>query len=236
MTKRGKILRDPFAGPGLVMAEGRQYLFEMDLNWRSTTPPRPGLVVDLELSESGTVQAVFPVSDWRPESEGRATPVSWRYGISIIVGVLALAGAWWFLPAFSVESPLFGRLEFSLWDGLGLLNLRSMPDLFDPRQTPGVGIYGVLVLISLAGPFLPYVWADRRALLAGIGPLLLTAIVGLAIGDAVRKLGPGSMPIPGSGIYVGMAACVFMAVIAIRQFAVSKPFGTPKTETFRKAA
>ena len=49
MAKRGKVLRDPHLGPGLLMVEGKQYPF-LEGSWRSDVPAKPGLVV----SGSGT--------------------------------------------------------------------------------------------------------------------------------------------------------------------------------------
>jgi hypothetical protein len=50
--KRGKILRDPRAGPGLLMIEGRQYWFSMEGVWKSEVPPKPGLAVDVKLDRA----------------------------------------------------------------------------------------------------------------------------------------------------------------------------------------
>src|SRR6266436_5158238 len=62
MTKRGKVLREPTSGPGLLMMEGQQYRFSREV-WRSEAPPKAGLVVDVELDTQGGVQAVTVVPD-----------------------------------------------------------------------------------------------------------------------------------------------------------------------------
>ncbi len=64
MRKRGKVLRDPHAGPGLLMIEGRQYPFLLNV-WRSEGPPKPGLPVDVDFGERGQILAITMV----PESQ-----------------------------------------------------------------------------------------------------------------------------------------------------------------------
>jgi hypothetical protein len=58
MMKRGKILRDPRTGRGLLIIEGRQYWFGMEGVWKSEVPPTPGLAVDVELDHSGQILAI----------------------------------------------------------------------------------------------------------------------------------------------------------------------------------
>ncbi len=65
MTKRGKVLRDPYRGPGLLMVEGQQYPFLLESVWKSDGPPKPGLPVDIEFGQSGQILAITVV----PESQ-----------------------------------------------------------------------------------------------------------------------------------------------------------------------
>ena len=62
MNKRGKVLRDPHAGPGLLMIEGRQYQFWLDETWTLNVPPRPGLAVDVTFNARGQIQMIGAVS------------------------------------------------------------------------------------------------------------------------------------------------------------------------------
>ena len=62
MRKRGKVLRDPQAGPGLLMIEGRQYPFLLTV-WNSEGPPKPGLPVDVQFAQNGQILAVTVVSE-----------------------------------------------------------------------------------------------------------------------------------------------------------------------------
>src|SRR4051812_34486810 len=70
MKKRGKILRDPFSGAGLLMVEGRQYPFSAK-QCKSGTSPRPGLPVEVELDSQNQLLSVAAVADMRL-SEGQA--------------------------------------------------------------------------------------------------------------------------------------------------------------------
>ena len=63
MKKRGKILRDPGPGPGLLMIEGRQYWFRREGAWKSEVPPKPGLAVDVKLDQAGQILAITAVSE-----------------------------------------------------------------------------------------------------------------------------------------------------------------------------
>jgi hypothetical protein len=63
MKKRGKVLRDPRTGPGLLMIEGRQYWFCLEGVWKSEGRPKPGLAVDVKLDHAGQILAITAVSE-----------------------------------------------------------------------------------------------------------------------------------------------------------------------------
>lgn len=63
MKKRGKVLRVPRGGPGLLMIEGRQFPFSLDDVWKSELPPRPGLLVNVEFDEGLRITAIAAVAD-----------------------------------------------------------------------------------------------------------------------------------------------------------------------------
>jgi len=65
MKKRGKILRDPRLGPGLLMIEGRQHRFCLGGVWKSELDPIPGLTVDVKLDRHGQILAVSATSESR---------------------------------------------------------------------------------------------------------------------------------------------------------------------------
>ena len=63
MPRRGTILRDTSAGPGLLVVDGTQYPFDLAGIWRSDVPPRTGMVVDVELDAAGKVTLVTAVPE-----------------------------------------------------------------------------------------------------------------------------------------------------------------------------
>src|SRR5260370_11898024 len=65
MKLRGKVLREPNAGRGLLMVEGQQYKFSLDGVWKSETLPKPGLDVDVDLDQNLQILAITAI----PESQ-----------------------------------------------------------------------------------------------------------------------------------------------------------------------
>src|ERR1041384_7464172 len=77
MPKRGKVLRDPYGGPGLLMVEGKQYPFLMERQWRSDVPAKPGLMVDVDFDTKGNLHSITAISEHRLCTEqggARGTP------------------------------------------------------------------------------------------------------------------------------------------------------------------
>lgn len=50
MKTRGNVLRDTSMGPGLLMADGKQYSFALEDMWQSELAPRIGMAVEVTLS------------------------------------------------------------------------------------------------------------------------------------------------------------------------------------------
>ena len=81
MRKRGKVLRDPHAGPGLLMVEGRQYQFLLESVWKSDGPPKPGLPVEVDFGQSGQILAITVVPESqlvKEQEEAMASQKKWR--------------------------------------------------------------------------------------------------------------------------------------------------------------
>lgn len=62
MKTRGKVLREPGPGLGIVMIEGQQFRFQ-DRVWQSEASPKPGVVVDVELDRNLQVIALQAVAE-----------------------------------------------------------------------------------------------------------------------------------------------------------------------------
>src|SRR5271157_3626476 len=99
MTKRGKILRDPRVGPGLLIIEGRQYEFSVDGVWKSKLLPLPGLVVDVNLDRAGRIVEIATVSEFPlgEEPAGGLLHKAKAVGVEILRKIAAqcwTAGRW----------------------------------------------------------------------------------------------------------------------------------------------
>src|SRR5882672_724369 len=113
MKKRGKVLRDPSAGPGLLMVEGIQYPFVLEGVWRSEAPPRIGLAVDVEFDTEGKITNIAAVPDSQIAKEqaevalaaakqkGGAIVASLvaRFGLPNLIAIGLLIIGWFFLSA-----------------------------------------------------------------------------------------------------------------------------------------
>jgi hypothetical protein len=69
MRKRGRILRDPAAGPGLLMVEGQQYQFLQDGVWKSEIPPTKGTIVEVEFDSGGSIKALRAAAESQRSQE-----------------------------------------------------------------------------------------------------------------------------------------------------------------------
>src|SRR5216683_2090593 len=58
--KRGKVLREPGAGPGLMMVEGQQFPFSLTDLWQSPQPPKIGMIVEAEFNRRGSSSPSAP--------------------------------------------------------------------------------------------------------------------------------------------------------------------------------
>ncbi|MBZ5572157.1 MAG: hypothetical protein LAO09_09810 [Acidobacteriia bacterium] len=206
MKKRGKVLRDTSAGPGLLMVEGQQYSFSLEGVWRSEVAPKPGMVVEVELDTGGRIMAISAVAESQLAKEqaevalaaakqkgaALASTMVARFGMPALVGAGLLIVGWFFLSTVSINTPL-GSLDFTFWQILGFLNAKNAFEMLGQggRSGPSAGFYGFLALVSIVGPFVHHFWKDRRAMLGGLLPLLFMAGVALAIRSSINNaLGP----------------------------------------------
>jgi len=132
MAKRGKILRDANASPGLLMIEGQQYPFSLEGLWKSEVPPRPGLPVDVDFDSTGKIRGItaVPESQLAKEQAEADLKAAREHGgklfgqivakvgmTDLVAGVLLLI-SWTFLTAASMQAP-FGveRQQSARGDG-----------------------------------------------------------------------------------------------------------------------
>ena len=216
MTKRGKVLRDPHVGPGLLTVEGRQMPFVLEELWKSEAPPKPGLAVDVELNPNGEITAitVVPESQLAREQAEAALAAAQKHGAALVARMIArfglptlvAAGAltlgWFLLTAVTVQTP-FGKVDFTFWQLLGPLNSGgTFEAMFEGgRSALSAGLYGLLALAALTGPLLPYFWKDKRAALGGVLPLAFMGVVALLVRSSIRS----SLSMPAGAAFDAMA-------------------------------
>jgi hypothetical protein len=192
MTKRGKVLRDPYAGPGLLMVEGQQYPFGLEGVWKSEVPAKPGLAVDVEFDPTGKITGITAVPDAQIAKEQAALALDAaknkggelfgkivaKVGMANLVAGVVLFLSWIWLTAASIQLP-FGKMDFSFWQILGFLNTNNVMEAMERNGHPSAGIYGFFALVAIAGPFVHFFWKDKRAVLGGLLPLVFMVIVGI---------------------------------------------------------
>jgi hypothetical protein len=201
MTKRGKILKDANAGPALVWVDRQQYPFSIGAVWKSGVPPTAGMTVDVEFAADGGIVGIAQVTESQIAKEqaeavmntarqkGGAVVSSAvaRFGLPLVVATGLLIVSWFFLSAVSVQA-LFGKTSFTFWQVLGFLNAGNAWDVvMQGHGGPGAGLYGFLAIAALAGPFLRFIWKDRRASLGGLLPLLFMLSVGIMVRSSIQS-------------------------------------------------
>ncbi|SRR6266496_589233 len=215
MAKRGKVLRDANAGPGLLIVDGQQYQFGLEGVWKSEVPPKPGLVVEVELDANGQVAGItaVPESQLAKEQAEVALKVAKQKGGEIFGQIVAKVGmpnlvaglvlliSWFWLNAVVVQIPFAGKMEITFWQVLGLLNARNIVEVMGSNLRGSAGMYGLFAIVCLAGPFVQYFWKDKRAALGGLLPLAFMAIVGIIAHNAISN---AMGPVPSGSMYGDM--------------------------------
>lgn len=201
MTKRGKILRGTEAGLGLLSVDGQEIQFGLRDVWRGTTPPAPGMIVQVDLAEDASLISISPVSDSQIAKEqaeamaiaardkGRiiASAAIGKFGLPTLIATGLLMVGWFFLSAVNIQTFL-GKLDLSFWQLLGFLNSGSaFETMMQGRGGASAGFYGFLAIVALAGPYVAYFWKDKRANLCGLLPLLFMLMVWLMLRSTVNS-------------------------------------------------
>jgi hypothetical protein len=216
MAKRGKVLRDPNSGPGLLIVEGQQYPFALEGVWKSEVAPKPGQVVEVTFDTTmGQIAGITAVPDnvlakeqadialrAAKEKGGQIfAQVVAKVGMANLVAGLVLVASWFWLNAVVVVVPFGGKMEVTFWQILGLLNASNIIEVIGNASRSSAGMYGFLALVCLAGPFVQYFWKDKRAALGGVLPLAFMAIVAIMVHNSINN---AMGPVPTGGMYADM--------------------------------
>ena len=200
MPKRGKVLRDPHMGPGLLMVEGKQYPFLMEGLWRSDVPAKPGLVVSVDFDPKGNLNSITAVPEppLAPEHSGSTTgdlgnafsqgwSLLWGTPAQLVAAALLML-SWCFLPAVSIHLPSFGRADLTFWQLLGYLNAGNLsPQLSDVVANPDPGVLGFAAILVLAGPFLHFFRSGRSLSFSGLLPVVFMIAAGAMIAAQLQR-------------------------------------------------
>ena len=249
MAKRGRVLREPYAGPGLLMVEGRQYPLMEEL-WRSEVPAKPGLAVNVDFDRNGNLRSITAV----PESQmnGRLEHImpsglgidtlaqeDATLGVALLVqfsAAMLLLVSWCSLTAVSIHLPFSSSVELTFWQMLGYLNAGGLHQISELAATPDAGVLGFAAILVLAGPLVHFFSADRRAALGGFLPLGFILYIAYMAYSSLR----GSSYVPqqarfpreifssisiGFGAYVFVSLAIYMAVLSARQFMAARAAG-----------
>jgi hypothetical protein len=245
MRKRGKVLRDPYAGPGLVMIEGQQYRFSLEGIWKSESLAKPGVVVDVDLDRNFEIVGITAVSESQlakeqAEAAGEKHHASLaklipRFGAENLAAGGLLVLGWFFLTSLSIEVPFLGKLEFTFWQILSFVH-SNRGFAMERGVRPGTGIYGLLALVALTAGLVHRLWQDKRAALGGLAPLVFMGIIGTMARTEIRsgfgaELGGAYGAVArqaqseamrglslGLGAYLSVLVSVYFAAVGIKQF------------------
>jgi hypothetical protein len=268
MSKRGTILRDANAGPGLVTVEGQQHQFTLEGVWKSAVPPKPNMAVDVDFGSDGNISSLSAVSDSqiakeqaeivmtaaREKSKAVATAAVAKFGLPTLVATGLLIIGWFFLNSAVIQTPA-GNLSYSFWQVLGYVNAGgAMQSIMQGGSSPSSGLYGLLAIIALAGPFVSYFWKDKRAVLGGLLPLLFMLVIALIARSQITNVGGADTAnIPpellkqmrdeamaaismGLGAYLSLLVGLYFAAMSLKSFLVSRAPGIPEAGTPHQAA
>jgi hypothetical protein len=255
MIQRGRILRDTNAGPGLLSLDGRQYSFVLEGMWRSEAPPKTGMVVEVVLNSADSVESVrsVPENELAKEQAQKAlreggaiaSRVKETLGLPNLIALGSLVVGWFFLSTIVIGREAFSA-HITFWQLLGYMGklqaLRSL-NMQDLAST-GIGMYGLLALVSLAGPFLDFLWKDRRAALGGLLPLVLMLLIAILLKTGLNQAAHqfagayGTGPVAnmmanqaiasfldefsmGAGAYISLLATGYFAFVAVKKYLVA---------------
>lgn len=201
MAKRGKVLRDPHMGPGLLMVEGKQYPFLMEGLWRSDVPAKPGLVVSVDFDPQGNLYSITAEPQVQPVEQQNGSTTARNFGSALSQGWIWLSGtpaqlaatallmvSWYSFTAVSIHLASFGRADLTFWQLLGYLNAGNLsPQISDVVTNPDPGLLGFAAILVLAGPFLHFFWNGRRSSFGGFLPLVFMIVAGSMIGAQLHS-------------------------------------------------
>lgn len=265
MKQRGRVIQDTSSGKGLISSDGKQYEFELAGIWKSDSAPKTDMVVELEFDSAGAISAIYAVSesDLAKEQAEKAMKaakekgtalygeLSARLGRPVLAALAAVAVSWFFLNLITIQLTTSNSMGITFWQLLGYVNAGETLGMSMMNGNLDKGIYGLLAVIALAGPFLGQIWKDPKAHLGHCLPLALMLIIAVKIylsvhgaaqesqaqfqamggnafaGYAQEMMGNMVQEVLkaihiGIGGYVALAASAFLAFLGLNKFLAAK--------------
>ena len=244
MLIRGRILRDTSTGSGLVSSDGRQYQFQLEGMWKSDISPQQNMVVEFSLDENKNIVSITAVNETELakeqaqktvlalKSKGLSTisDVTSTLGRPVLITTILLFISWFFLNTVSLNI-YNNKVGVSFWDLLGMANSTGGLETFISLANGELskGIYGVLAIAAISGPFIYHFWHNRIAHIANCLPLIVTGVVVFALASnafdaSSSQFGAGIAKEmlkalrPGLGLFIGLGCSLFLAFVGIRKY------------------
>lgn len=200
-TRRGTILRDTNAGPGMLHVDGARHTFTLEQHWLGDAAPQVRMMVDVRFDEQGQVEAVTPAQIGKEELDKArkiarqaiesGTPalagVSARIGIPVLAAVALLAVSWIWLPFLKVTVVAGMHQSATLFEVLRLANSGASLQSFG-QAGGSSGLYGLLCGLAMLAPLAPAFIAQRKAALLYLAPLAFLLCIALGIYLKVRSM------------------------------------------------
>lgn len=181
-AKRGRVLRDTHAGPGLLVVDSVQHLFTLENMWRSDVPPRAGMVVDVTFTSDGALASVAAVPEAQVAKEQAQTVLAGalrhvsglsetaraHYGILNVSLQLLLLISFFVLQSLSLQATPYLQPHWTGWEAIGV-------DLHGLEQNTTVsmdrGLLSVLAIVCIFAPLAVPFLKQARARWLYVAPL-----------------------------------------------------------------
>jgi hypothetical protein len=197
---RGKILRDTNAGDGIIHINNEQKPFTLEKNWRSSTPPKVGGIVEVELNESGNIVSLQAVDDAAIAKEqaqkalelASAQGKAWfgvlltKVGIPTLVSIVVLACAWLLLSTVNVQISAGQKESVTFYQILKVVNTSAGLDGIGGLRYASAGVYGFFLFIALLAPLFSHFHANKFLKLGYFAPLAFMLIIGASVYMSIR--------------------------------------------------
>jgi hypothetical protein len=202
--KQGRILRDTSVKDGLVLVEKQQYLFRLEGMWRGDVAPKVNMLVDVEFNERGQLVGLQPASapdvavEQASRAIGAATETAKRIaedaktdgvpfllqkaqqvGYGTLAAIAALLLGWFYFAAATMNMGAGGKLSFTFYQVLKLLNIEGVQDLMNLASGGGGGVYGLLCFAALLAVLLPWLSRNPKAGFGMMAPLVFMVVIAI---------------------------------------------------------